>query len=70
MKKHLTQDQEFQILKLVLDKFLWIGLGILLFGFYGLVKGDIYSGLSWIASGAIILILFAAIILKHYEISP
>ncbi len=70
MKKHLTQDQEFQILKLVLDKFLWIGIGILIFGFYQLVQGQITNGISWIVAGAVVLILFIVLIVNHYEINP
>jgi len=33
-KKRLTQDQEFQIMKLVLDKFLWLGFVLMAFGMY------------------------------------
>ncbi len=70
MKKHLTQDQEFQVAKLVLDKFLWIGLGILLFGFWQLAQDQITNGVGWIVSGAFVLILMIILIIKHYEISP
>lgn len=70
MKKRLSQEQEFQIMKLVLDKFLWIGLGIMLFGFYELVQRQITNGISWIVAGAVILVLFVILILRHYEISP
>ena len=69
MKKRLTQDQEFQIMKLVMDKFLWIGLGIILFGFYQLVQGVITDGVSWIVAGAVVLMLFVILIIKHYEIN-
>ena len=70
MKKRLTQDQEFQVTKLVLDKFLWIGLGILLFGFWQLTQGLVANGVGWIASGAFVLILMIILIIKHYEILP
>ncbi|MEK6886442.1 MAG: hypothetical protein AABW88_01280 [Nanoarchaeota archaeon] len=70
MKKRLTQDQEFQVTKLVLDKFLWIGLGILLFGFWQLTQGLVANGVGWIVSGAVVLILMIILIIKHYEISP
>jgi len=70
MKKILTQEQEFQIMKLVLDKFLWIGIGIMLFGFYQTITTDLTTGISWIVSGAFVLVLFIVMILKHYEISP
>ena len=70
MKHRLTQDQEFQLLKIVLDKFLWIGLGIMLFGFWLLTKQDIQSGVSWIVAGAIVLLIFIILIIKYYEITP
>ena len=57
-------------MKLVLDKFLWIGLGIVLFGFYQVVQGQISNGISWIVAGAIVLFLFIVLILGHYEINP
>ena len=70
MKKRLTQDQEFQVMKLVLDKFLWIGLGILLFGFWQLTQGLVPNGVGWIVSGAVVLFLMILLIIKHYEINP
>jgi len=70
MKHRLTSDQEFQLLKIVLDKFLWIGLGIMLFGFWLLAKSNIQDGVSWIVAGAVILLLFVILIIKHYEVTP
>ena len=70
MKKRLSQDQEFQVTKLVLDKFLWIGLGILLFGFWQLTQSQAANGVGWIVSGAVVLILMIILIIKHYEINP
>ncbi|MBI2141928.1 hypothetical protein HYU15_00370, partial [Candidatus Woesearchaeota archaeon] len=35
-KRKLSQQQEFEIMKLVLDKFLWLGFGIMSFGLYQL----------------------------------
>lgn len=68
-KKRLTQAEEFEILKLVLDKFLWIGFGIMVFGLYNIFKGDLTGGITWIATGAIVLILFIVIIVKEFEIN-
>ncbi len=70
MKRRLSQDQEFQIMKLVLDKFLWIGIGIMLFGFYQLVQGQINTGVGWIVAGAVVLLLFIILIIRRYEIMP
>ncbi|MFT4249860.1 MAG: hypothetical protein ACMXYD_00670 [Candidatus Woesearchaeota archaeon] len=68
-KKKLTKDQEFEILKLVLDKFLWAGLFILLYGFYVAVQGvAIQTGFWIMAAGAVLLIIFMSVLLKEYEI--
>ena len=68
-KKRLSQDQEFQILKIVLDKFLWIGTAILFLGIYQLVEKSFGYGLLWIFGGAIVLIIFVAILVAEYEIT-
>lgn len=68
MKKRLSEQQEFEIMKLVLDKFLWLGFIIMAFGLWNMYYTDIYTGLTWIVVGAILLILFMLIIVKEYEI--
>ncbi len=71
MKKRLTQHEEFEILKLVLDKFLWLGFGIMAYGFYVLVSGDtevLMRGLSFLFAGIIVLILFMVLLIKEYEV--
>ncbi len=67
-KKRLSQEQEFQIMKLVLDKFLWIGFIVMGFGVYQMVTQTVAEGIAWIAAGAILLILFIILIVKEYEI--
>lgn len=67
-KKRLTQAEEFEILKLVLDKFLWLGFAIMAFGLFNVFKGDFTGGLTWIIMGSIVLILFVVIIVKEFEI--
>lgn len=70
-KKRLSQQQEFDIMKLVLDKFLWVG--FLIMG-YGLVLLLVYgldallSALSAFIIGAIVLLIFMVLIVKEYEI--
>ena len=70
MKKRLTQTEEFDVMKLVLDKFLWLGFGIMAYGFWMMIASSqtIAKGLSITISGAIVLILFLIIIVKEYEI--
>lgn len=69
-KKRLTQDQEFKVMLKVLDKFLWVGTVIMLYGLYMLFKPEetLYKGFSFIIAGAIVLLLFLIIIVKEYEI--
>ena len=71
MKKRLTQSEEFEIMKLVLDKFLWIGFLIMAYGLYVMVNATdnaIARGLSFMVAGAIVLVLFMILIVKEYEI--
>ncbi len=68
MKKRLTGQQEFEIMKLVLDKFLWLGFIIMAFGLYHMFYSGIQTGLTWMVVGAVVLILFMLIIVKEYEI--
>lgn len=69
IKRHMTHDEEFDILKMVLDKFLWIGVGIMVFGFYKLVtlSNELWYGLSVMAAGAIVLLIFIAILVREYN---
>ena len=67
MKKRLTQSEEFEIMKLVLDKFLWLGTAILGIGLYLLITGGV-QGFTFIITGSIILVLFMILIVKEYEI--
>ena len=68
MKKRLTQSEEFQVMLLVLDKFLLLGFGVMAYGLYKMFTAPFLTGLSWIVVGAIVLILFLIIIVKEYEI--
>jgi len=68
MKKRLSEQQEFEIMKMVLDKFLWLGFGIMAYGLYLMFKDTIQIGLSWMVAGAVILFIFTWIIIKEYEI--
>jgi hypothetical protein len=72
MKKRLTQSEEFEIMKLVLDKFLWMGFGIMAYGFYILMTGQteaLMNGISFLFAGAVVLMIFMFLLLKEYEIA-
>ena len=69
MKKRLTASEEFEIMKLVLDKFLWLGFGIMAFGLWKmLTQTSLVEGLLFLIAGIVVLILFVVIIVKEYEI--
>jgi hypothetical protein len=68
MKKKLTQNEEFQIMILVLDKFLLLGFAILAFGLYNMFMVSLASGLLLIVAGSFILLLFMVLLVKEYEI--
>ncbi len=68
MKKRLTQSEEFEIMKLVLDKFLWFGFGIMGFGLYKMVTDTLLTGVAWMVIGIVVLLLFMIVIVKEYEV--
>ncbi len=68
-KKKLTKEQEFEIMKLVLDKFLWLGVAILGYGLYNLITAaNTFRAFSYIIAASIILILFMVLIVREYEL--
>ena len=68
MKRRLSEQQEFEIMKMVLDKFLWLGLGIMAYGLYLMSNAATQIGIAWMASGAVILFIFTWIVVKEYQI--
>lgn len=68
-KKKLNRQEEFEIMKLVLDKFLWAGLAILLYGFWLMVHLSEFTFGFWIMiGGAIVLLAFMGLLIKEYEV--
>lgn len=68
-KKRLTEAQEFEIMKLVLDKFLWLGFIVMGWGMYlSLNAENLLAGVWYMIAGAVLLLLFLVIIVKEYEI--
>ncbi len=68
MKKRLTHQEEFQVMLLVLDKFLWFGFGLMAMGLFYMFQADINNGISLIIAGAVVLMIFLYLIVKEYEI--
>jgi len=67
MKKRMTSQQEFEIMKMVLDKFLWIGFVVMAYGVYKMLTVGM-EGLYYVFIGAVVLVLFLVVIIKEYEI--
>jgi hypothetical protein len=69
-KKKLTIGEEFEIMKLVLDKFLWISAALLVYGIYKVIEQqNLIASLYYFITGIVIMILFMFIIVKEYEIA-
>lgn len=68
MKRHLTRQEEFDIMKLILDKFLWMGVFIMAYGFYRLVNlTDLWYSLTIMFGGALLLLIFTVILIREYH---
>ena len=68
LKRHLTRQEEFDILKLILDKFLWIGVALMGYGFYRIVESpDTAYGFLVMTGGAVILLIFLSILVREYH---
>ncbi|MBW2985223.1 hypothetical protein KY313_01025 [Candidatus Woesearchaeota archaeon] len=68
LKKRLTQHEEFEIMKLVLDKFLLLGFAVMGFGLYTMYVAGFAQGMTVTVVGAVILVIFMAIIIREYEV--
>ncbi|MCA9478197.1 MAG: hypothetical protein KC535_03570 [Nanoarchaeota archaeon] len=67
-KRHLTKAEEFDIMKIVLDKFLLLGVIILSMGLYMIVSASsVTYGFIVLATGAIVMIIFALILVREYN---
>jgi hypothetical protein len=67
LKRRLAGHEEFEIMKLVLDKFLWIGTALMGWGLYRSLAVDYTDGIWYIVAGAVIMLAFAWIIIKEFE---
>lgn len=66
-KKKLTRQEEFDIMKLVLDKFLWLGFAIMTYGLFVMSQQEIADGFAYMIAGAIVLIIFLVLMIREYE---
>ncbi len=69
-KRTLTRKEEFEILTLVLDKFLWISVALVLYGLWRIVHVmDFRVGFWVVAGGIVLLLIFMGILVREYEIA-
>ena len=69
VRRPLTEHEEFEIMKIVLDKFLWLGTALLGWGLYTSIESTFQQGLYYMVAGAVIMGLFGWIIVKEFEFS-
>jgi len=67
LKRRLSNEEEFQVMKLVLDKFLWIGAGLMGWGLYVSVANTFGEGFWYILTGALVMLVFAWVIIREFE---
>ena len=67
-KRRLTQQQEFDIMKMVFDKFLWLGFIMIIYGLYNIMMDAVKTGTAWMITGVVVLGLFLVILVKEFEI--
>ena len=68
-KKRFSEHEEFEIMKMVLDKFLWLVFIVMGWGMYTSIKDSaMLPGLWYMIAGAGLLVVFLVIIIKEYEI--
>ncbi len=69
MKKHLTRQEEFDILKIVMDKFLLLSTFLLAYGLWKIVESatNMIMGIAVMMGGVILLIILTVMLIKEYE---
>ena len=68
MKKHLTRSEEFDILKIVIDKFLLLGVFLLGYGLFKIIEtSDFAVGISVLIGGVLLLVILTIILVREYE---
>jgi len=66
-KRRLAGHEEFEIMKLVLDKFLWIGAAFMGWGLYRSISYDFQDGFWYILAGALVMLVFSWVIIREFE---
>lgn len=66
-KRRLASHEEFEIMKIVLDKFLWIGAALMFWGIFKSINDTFMDGFWYILAGALVMLIFAWIIIREFE---
>jgi len=68
-KIRLTPDEEFQLFKLIVDKYLWLGTIGIVAGIYCLFNKNVPAGFGLMLTlfGGLILLLFTAVMTRHFD---
>jgi hypothetical protein len=68
-KMSLTHDEEFQLFKIIIDKYLWLGTIGIIAGIYMLLDKNVEWGMGALILlvGVTILLMFTSIILRHFD---
>ncbi len=69
IKRRMTEEQEFEMMKLVFDKFLWLGFGVMAYGLFQMIERSILrQGFYFLLAGVVILLVLVGIIVREYEV--
>lgn len=61
--------EEFELMKLVVDKFLWVGFIIMLLGLFKIFfTADLWGGILLNIFGGFLLVFFVYLVVQEYEI--
>jgi hypothetical protein len=68
-KRVLSKEEEFKIMHAVFDKFLLLSVLVMIVGLVKIAfSNDVLTGFLIIVGGAILLLIFALLLIKEYEI--
>ncbi len=67
IKRRLAGHEEFEIMKMVLDKFLWLGTALMGWGLYVSISATWQDGLWYILAGALLALAFSWIVIREFE---
>lgn len=67
IKRRLAGHEEFEIMKMVLDKFLWLGTALMGWGLYKSISATWQDGLWYILAGALLALVFSWIVINEFE---